>query len=272
MSAMGDFPVACCPLDPIDPLAKIGAQAVSEPGHISAKYLMYFLARIDPELMVDYPLPEDLMTHNEDEGFLEDCTEILSRLIKGVKERVHAIAQRKGLFFEEIILTIPAQWDTSFEDVYRPLVENVFTYTNEEDEQIKPKIHFCGEADALARYVILHEGRELEDWDVVLFLDFGGHSMSFSLMELKRTGTTDESGNTNLTFFELNAGGCAGGGEMWSHRVGQLISQKLSEMGEEDTDEEKKTKLLNCFNRDKFCWRAITAPCSKNWATVIFCA
>ncbi|KAK3401243.1 hypothetical protein B0T20DRAFT_505497 [Sordaria brevicollis] len=252
MSAMGDFPVACCPLHETDPFAKIGAEALSEPGHISAKYLMYFLAKIKPEDMADYPLPQDLMTYHNDETFLEDCKEILARLLQGLKERVDAVAQRRGLFFEEIVLTIPAQWDTPFENAYEKIVEDVFAYTNEKNEKIKPKINFCGEADALARYVIIHEVQELQDWDVVLFLDFGGHSMSFYLTELKRTGTTDEAGKPNMTFFELDAGGCAGGAEMWSHRVGQLISAKLSETDEEDVIEEKKNKLLANFNKDKF--------------------
>ncbi|KAJ4402425.1 hypothetical protein N0V85_005307, partial [Neurospora sp. IMI 360204] len=251
VACMGDFPVSCCPLDPSDPFARIGADAASEPGHVSAKYLMYILANVDDAVMADYPLPADLMALKGDAQLREDCQTILAMLFGRLRERVDDYTKRKHLFFDEIILTIPSQWDARFEAVYESIIKEVFTYENEEGAKVKKDVHFCGEADALARYIILHEERELEDWEVVLFLDFGGHSMSFATMELKRTKNTGCSGNSSMTFLELDSGGCAGGSEMWSHQVGLLISEKLEETEVEDADERKKFKLLRDFNTKK---------------------
>ncbi|KAK3340343.1 hypothetical protein B0H65DRAFT_577934, partial [Neurospora tetraspora] len=251
VSGMGDFPVTCCPLDPNDPFARIGADAASEPGHVSAKYLMYILANVDDSVLADYPLPADLMTLKEDAQLREDCRTILAVLFGRLRERVDEYTKRRDLYFDEIILTIPSQWDATFEAIYESIVKEAFAYESKDGEKIEKNVHFCGEADALARYIILHEEKELDDWEVVLFLDFGGHSMSFATMELKRTKNTGGSDNSNMTFLDLDSGGCAGGSEMWSHQVGQLISEKLRETGVADANERKKFKLLSYFNSKK---------------------
>ncbi|KAK3955273.1 hypothetical protein QBC32DRAFT_403453 [Pseudoneurospora amorphoporcata] len=211
VTCMGDFPVSCCPLDDDNPLGKIGVDAASEPGNVSAKYLMYILADVDDSVMADYPLPEGLMAMKEDAQLREDCETILGILFQRLKERVDDFAYRKRLCFDEIILTIPSQWDVRFEAIYESIVQEAFAYENEEGEKVKHEVHFCGEADALAR----------------------------------------GSGNSNMTFLELDSGGCAGGSEMWSHQVGLLIGKKLEEMGVADAGEKKKFQLLKNFNKEK---------------------
>ncbi|CCC05865.1 unnamed protein product [Sordaria macrospora k-hell] len=250
VTCRGDFPVSCCPLRE-NPFDKIGADAVTDPGQISAKYLMYILAKVDDSVMADYPLPADILAMKDDDLLLSDCRTILAKLFSGLKDHVDDFTGRKRLCFDEIVLTIPSQWNATFENVYTSIIEDVFSYENEDGEKMKKEVHYCGEADALARYVILNEENELEDWEVVLFLDFGGHSMSYSLMELKRTKNTGGSGNSNMTFFELGSGGCAGGSEMWSHQVRQLISEKLEDNGVSDPHGEITFQLLQNFNTKK---------------------
>lgn len=241
-TGMGDFSVACCPLAD-DPMAKIGAAAESEPGHISAKYLMYILAQVDDSVMADYPLSSGILDMKNHTELLDDCRVILGKLFHGLKERVDAFARKKRLCFDDIVLTIPAQWDSTFEKIYTAIIESVFTY-DEDGKKVKKEVHFCGEADALARYVIIKEEGELEDWEIVLFLDFGGHSMSYSLMELKRT-------KGSMTFFELDSGGCAGGSEMWSHQVRLLIANTLQHMGVADPHGAIAFEYLQKFNDEK---------------------
>ncbi|KAK3692162.1 hypothetical protein B0T22DRAFT_475125 [Podospora appendiculata] len=234
----GDFPAACCPFSK-NPLETVGEKALELPRNVSAKYLMYLLANADDSVLSKYPLSQELRERRGDPDFLATCRAILVQLLKDIRKRIDQICEKKLLAYTEIVLTIPIQWEKPFQTVYVSVVAEAFGWEDKLDS-----ISVALEADALAHYVINEEQRELEDWQYVLFLDFGGHSMSFSQFKLDQLGE-------NTTFIEMSSGGCAGGSEMWSHHVSEVIKKKLEKLGINDVDERRRWSLTKQFSNKK---------------------
>ncbi|KAK3333328.1 hypothetical protein B0T19DRAFT_458502 [Cercophora scortea] len=234
----GDFPASCCPFSK-NPLENVGEKAIELPRNVSAKYLMYLLANADDLVLEQYPLSHELRQRRGDAAFLATCRQILVQLLKNLRKRVDHVCEKKLLEYTEIVLTIPIQWEKPFQTVYVSIVAEAFGWEGKEDS-----ISVALEADALAHYIINEEQRELEDWQYVLFLDFGGHSMSFSQFKLDQLGEI-------TTFIEMSSGGCAGGSEMWSHYVSVIIADRLGRQGINDVDERRRWSLTKQFSNKK---------------------
>ncbi|KAK3322204.1 hypothetical protein B0H66DRAFT_194556 [Apodospora peruviana] len=236
----GDFPNACCPFDD-DVLDTLGDKALGMPRNLSAKYLMYLLADVDDNVMAQYPLSAELRQKRGDPAFLKICRTILVELLRRLKKRLDQVCETRALQYEHVVFTIPIQWEKPFQTQYTCIIKEAFGW---QDKSLMDKIHFMSEADALAHYMIQHEMHQLDDWEVVLFLDFGGHSMAYSLFKLDRMGES-------ISFIEIEADGVPGGGEMWSHHISELISQKLKDQGVDDTDEKRRWALTKQFGFQK---------------------
>ncbi|KAK3375200.1 hypothetical protein B0H63DRAFT_526473 [Podospora didyma] len=238
----GDFSTACTPFTD-KPLEKLGNAATGEPGHVLAKYLMYLLANAQDHVMARYPLSKELRNKRGDQAFLTTCRAILVQLIKNLKQSVDAVCAAEHLEYTEIVFTLPVQWEKPFQTAYLDIIEEAFDWGEKMDH-----VHFIAEADALAHYVITTRAEviEDEDWDRILFLDFGGHSMSFSLYRIEQFED-----DKPLCLIEQRSGGIAGGNEMWFHHIAELISHKLRERGISDPKEELRWKLTMHFVHQK---------------------
>ncbi|KAK0630607.1 hypothetical protein B0T17DRAFT_654002 [Bombardia bombarda] len=84
--------------------------------------------------------------------------------------------------------------------------------------------------------------QHLSNWDLVLFLDFGGHSMS--LFKLERLSEV-------VSFIEVGADGTGGGGEMWSCDISELIVKKLRDQGIKDVGQRRQHALTQQFSKEK---------------------
>lgn len=141
---------------------------------IKLKYGTYLLAGANDKLLTEYPLFQTLLRHKHNSWFLERLRQGLREAFETIYERVRDICRARKMKIVEIGLTVPAQWTLDFEDVYKKLVTEVFCI-----EPSKVKFHF--ETQALAHYILRHHIHDIRQGDefanVVLFLDFGGHSL-----------------------------------------------------------------------------------------------
>ncbi|KAK3379629.1 hypothetical protein B0T24DRAFT_695468 [Lasiosphaeria ovina] len=223
----GDFPTACCPFSD-NPLESIGEQAVSNPYNVSAKYLMYLLADASDDVMERYPLSGELRNRRGDKAFLATCRKVLVCLMQQVKARVDEVAQSRRITYEEIVLTLPIQWEKVFQDQYVSIIKEAFEW------QDMDRVHVITEAVALAHYMMEYEDHHLEDWDFVMFVDAGGHSMSYSIYKVDWF-------EHQISFIEVDSDGTAGGSEMWSHEISKVIAAKLEDREPDFSKELKKT-------------------------------
>ncbi|KAK3357079.1 hypothetical protein B0T25DRAFT_566398 [Lasiosphaeria hispida] len=118
--------------------------------------------------------------------------------------------------YDEIAFCVPGSWGKPFQDQLRPLIKEAFP------RQDMNQVYFLSESIALAHYTISNELHQLSNWSLVLFLDFGGHSMSFSLFLIER-----QNSGTLPSFVEVDSGSAAGGSSMWEHHISDLIAGKL---------------------------------------------
>ena len=172
----GDFPAACCPLKP-NPLETLGVDAFDEPDNIASKYLMYPVAGADDLLLRKYPISESIIALRHNAEFLALCRGILVELHKRLRTHIDVSCRLKNLVYEEIALCVPLNWDSSFLNEYLNIIKEVYP---EICANGMDNVHFISESDALAHYMLQHcigEGRLDEEWDLILFLDFGGHTM-----------------------------------------------------------------------------------------------
>lgn len=116
-----------------------------------------------------------------DLGFRGRLLQGLHELFSHIKQRIDSVCDQQGLVVEKIGLSIPAQWTLDFEETYRNIVSDVFHHP-------PGRIFFHTETVALAHYLIKDFSRVLgfsHQEDVVLFLDFGGHSMVCQFLPLR---------------------------------------------------------------------------------------
>lgn len=150
------------------------------------KYGLYILADAPTALQKEYHLIKDLL--DEDRRNKEEfrrrlrlgLMQMLIKLNAKVKELITGL--RKNWNVGKLGITIPAQWELEFEEEYRSILAEVFEWNPYED---RDRISFIFEPEGLAAY-LLHS-KEYRDEAIaqsgpnehrmVLFLDFGGHSM-----------------------------------------------------------------------------------------------
>lgn len=146
----------------------------------SLKFGFYVLANASDELVEQYPLVNPLLERRTDLEFRTRLIQGLEGLLSTIQVRVRQICRSKKLTITTIGLSIPAQWNLDFEDIYQELVSRIFKHPASE-------IYFHTETEALAHCLFKDHLDELQDepdnraHDALLFLDFGGHNMVSSL-------------------------------------------------------------------------------------------
>ncbi|KAK0612269.1 hypothetical protein B0T14DRAFT_343124 [Immersiella caudata] len=141
---------------------------------VSAKYVFYALADASDTLLLQYPLVRDIVDRKHDPKFKARLRNAMVALLSVLRERAMPIILNKNWHIAKVGLTIPVQWTLEFEDVYRDLVSEVF--------EVNPNIiYFFTETEALARYLFKHHASEMdpnEEYNAIMFIDFGGHNMN----------------------------------------------------------------------------------------------
>ncbi|KAK3366390.1 hypothetical protein B0H63DRAFT_89459 [Podospora didyma] len=231
---VGDFSTACAPFE-ADYLGCIGNDAQARPRNVSAKYLMYLLTDFEDVVMAKHPLlPQELCKRRGDEAFVVICRAILVQLLKNLKQKIDAVCKSECLEYTEMVVTV--SWEKHFQvEYFSIIIEEAFGWTGKMD-----RVHVVAEADALANYVMTIQEEKLCGWDRILFLDFGGHCMSFTLYKSEQL-------DDQVCLIELRCGGVIGGNEIWFHHIAELISKKLQEMEIDDPEEQLRRKLTTEF-------------------------
>ncbi|KAK1828478.1 hypothetical protein QBC39DRAFT_416983 [Podospora conica] len=195
----GDFSVACCPLNP-DPVQYLGLKALDRPDN------------------------------RKDDKFLERSEDILKQLHSTVRDEVKAVCAKTNNKVAGMAVSIPLNWTEPFQSVYRRIISGV--YKKELGIEMD-QVYFISEIDALMHYSMQKKIWRQEEADAdggrfQLILDFGGHSMHWSLFRIDTLDdTSDDTGRAS--FVEIESGSVAGGSELWSHHAYPLIKEKLAE-------------------------------------------
>ncbi len=141
---------------------------------VSLKYAFYLLADCSDVLLNQYRLFDELLRMKDDPAFMARLRDGLRDLFSTIRTRVHAECERKGLVVTKMGLSIPAQWTMEFEDVYMEIVTGVF------DMVPADQVYFPTETECLAHYLFMDYWYDLNTggpYDMILFMDFGGHNM-----------------------------------------------------------------------------------------------
>ena len=180
---IGDFPASCCPFRP-DRLDYVGDKAINMPDSQSIKYLMYHLGNIPDE---NYPLSQKLRERKNDPLFTTIAISIIETCFRRIKDHTELLCMGLQLEYQEIALSVPGQWVQEMLDLYAEIISRVFHHVSVD------QIHWANESEALLHFILHHHGYKLvrqpqpfsdvtnvEYLDILLVIDFGGHSTVIS--------------------------------------------------------------------------------------------
>ncbi|KAI1084554.1 hypothetical protein F5B20DRAFT_522169 [Whalleya microplaca] len=197
------------------------------------------------EWMRQYRLVEMLLENSGDQAFRNRALEGFKELFRRVKSRVDAICHTCDFEINTIGLSIPSQWNLDFEKEYRTLVAEIFKFPAEH-------IYFVYETEALAHYLctdhlpLLIQQRDVIHHDVLLFFDFGGHTMNTCTFNVVY-------GADHAPCFYLigTVKGAGGGGEQWEYNIGMEALRFIQLVQRQYLSPREKQSILDEFNREK---------------------
>ncbi|KAK3311916.1 hypothetical protein B0H66DRAFT_571251 [Apodospora peruviana] len=238
----GDFSSSGYPFDDRGPVY-LGEDTSPDRQVVSLKYGPYVLVNTSDSLLQEYLLVGPLMERRHDVKFRDRLRRGLEDLFRVIEARVKEICKRERLQIVEIALTIPAQWTLVFEDLYRNIVADVFKCPSS-------NIFFCTETEALANFLLTDHLEDLgEDGchhEVILLLDFGGHSANGCMFEVIQ-GEDGES-----SFFQIGKSfGVGGGSEQWEYAIGERCTQLFMDGHPAAMTFQRRQNCLDQFNRKK---------------------
>lgn len=172
-SLAGNFPSYCCPfaLKPLDD-EYLGHKAMGKVGNVPSKTLLAAMSGARDSILMKSPFGMVIVKRMEDPKFRQTVEQIPRKLLRGVRTRIDDVCQENNLEYDRIVLTIPPHWNwPELQDVYVSIVAEVFEFQERED-----RIITTTEIEGLVHYLLWMRPELLEDWDFVLFLDFGGLS------------------------------------------------------------------------------------------------
>ncbi|KAH7029303.1 uncharacterized protein B0I36DRAFT_130549 [Microdochium trichocladiopsis] len=144
---------------------------------ISAKYAILWLAEC-LDLREQYCVAEPLYK-SVDPNLGLKLKRGLLELFCALRVEVERMCKVRRMEVTKIVLTIPSQWDKVFQDIYHGIVSDAFDGILEET-----RIEFVKEVEAIAHFLFRDDCYRFDGCDrpspqeMVLFLDFGGHSMA----------------------------------------------------------------------------------------------
>lgn len=147
---------------------------------VPLRYGFYLLAKEYGKASIQHPIAQDLAFY--------DCPELRRKLYSGLVTMLRMIREvsendptSEGLNADRelgnICLTIPAQWDSSFQKVYLDALAAAFDY---QPETLREKVMFITEPDALVHVIygcLTHKPTPMNRQpQIELFLNFGTHT------------------------------------------------------------------------------------------------
>ncbi|KZL72383.1 hypothetical protein CT0861_03491 [Colletotrichum tofieldiae] len=221
---LGDFPSVGYPFESEGPVY-LGDTVDPTRRPISLKYGFYALAEADKrdDLLKQYVLVTPLTAQRENPAFRDRLRQGLRELFLTLQKRIDFTCDLYRLRIKTIGISVPSQWTTDFENVYRELIISVFKDSDD--------ISFHTETEALAHALLRNHQIALPEYGenitvVSLTLSMGKIMMqAFIESEIHLVG--------------YRAGG---GSEQWSYHVGEQFAKIFSLMrGRSMTSEEWKT-------------------------------
>ncbi|KAM7185166.1 hypothetical protein V8F33_012554 [Rhypophila sp. PSN 637] len=242
----GDFPSTCYPFDDNGPVYpnpdKDTSTFYPDRQSTSLKYAPYILVNSSDSFLKQYMLFEALIERRRDAVFRDRLRRGLEGLFSCIAAQVEKNCKTNKFKIAEIALTLPAQWDLEFEDLYSDIVSEVFGAQ-------RSNIYFCTETEALANFVIRDHLEHLEEYNScnsILFLDYGGHNMNGCLFEVV-TG-----GDGHQCFYRIGSPfGAGGGSEQWEDNILRLCIPLFEDRHRMRMTPKHKQALLDDFNRAK---------------------
>ncbi|KAK2021278.1 hypothetical protein LX32DRAFT_687862 [Colletotrichum zoysiae] len=217
----GDFPSVGYPFEPEGPVY-LGSDFDPNRRPISLKYAFYALAEPDKkdDMLKQYVMATPLTSRRGDQDFRDRLMRGLRELFLVLRKEVDTTCRVQKLKISTVGISIPSQWTTDFEDVYRRIIVDVF-------EQSRDNIRFHTETEALAHVLLRNHRITLPEcgdnmYEVYLFLDFGGHNMNGCIFNVVHGQDHDAS------FYRIEEPfGAGGGSEEWSYRVGEEFARRF---------------------------------------------
>ncbi|KAL0941658.1 uncharacterized protein CTRU02_204421 [Colletotrichum truncatum] len=257
----GDFSSTAYPFDTDQPVY-IGELIDPKRQGISLKYAFYVLVNEsdhgEDNLFKQYSLVNPLRRHKDDPNFIFRLETGLRDLFSAVRKLATQQCKNRRLKITSIGLSIPSQWTLDFEDAYRRIIIDVFGVPRD-------GIFFHTETEALAHFLLqdhrallLESGDEegecdsVADYEVLLFLDFGGHNMNGCIFNVVYGKERDQ--NKDASFYGISEPfGAGGGSEHWAYNIGELFLRKLDRFPGYKITHRERQKQLEWFHRNKDC-------------------
>ncbi|KXJ90707.1 hypothetical protein Micbo1qcDRAFT_196172 [Microdochium bolleyi] len=221
---------------------------------VSAKYAMYFLA--DAKSILDQYCVAKPLFECGDPDLKKYLEQGLRELFQRLREEVQKVCKKKWLQVDRIALAVPSQWTSDFQDVYYGLISDIFEVAH---------IEFVREVEAIAHYMFRDESTDF--WDVqrpsarelVLFLDFGGHSMNSCLYVVVHNPTTgempcvyiDTESEVPLGDTWTGSGGCSEQWEFYMIEACKNLAKRLRGRRNRDLSMQNLHRIAETINSNK---------------------
>lgn len=183
-----------------NPIKYMGNASQEHREESSAKFIAYILAGKNEKLSKQYPILERLWREREKVGkepFNARLEEAFNQFLCFVLERTKSALEvynsnGKQIQIKKVAMTIPSQWDLTFEELYRRLFKRAFFQTFDDTPWAAAHdlvVVFHTEATALAQYIFHQSSHEaalgggmpdirtiLSKLNAQCLIDCGGHN------------------------------------------------------------------------------------------------
>ncbi|KAH7014319.1 uncharacterized protein B0I36DRAFT_389249 [Microdochium trichocladiopsis] len=225
----------------------LGNESDSDRRAVSLKFAFYIFADAGADQLQHYYAVRPLLPRKHDARFRSRLWRGLHELFGKVRDRVHEVCQAKRFRLASIAITVPVQWTLDLADTYRALVSQVF-------EHEKDQISCITETEAAAHYLFkeslpeLLARRSLNKNDLVLFLDFGGHTMNSCAFHVEHDSQHDP-----VFYQAVKPSGAGGGSEHWEYLVGEacatLVAEDAAAWDARTLSTKDRQAILNSFHQ-----------------------
>ncbi|KAK2752285.1 hypothetical protein CKAH01_17738 [Colletotrichum kahawae] len=195
---------------------------------VSAKFLFGDAQGLDS----NHPLGAELGRRFRENDFKSLCKSGLKSIVKIVAKLIEDKCKSEGWEVTGIGVSIPATWTHDEQDEYKALLKGAFT-SKTIQQVLEDNLHFYTEVEAFAHYLMhnAHKYRAIfpKTGDTtILFLDFGGFSMSGCSLRARvcPRGDGKARGDGEAAFFRLgDPFGSGGGTEHWEAFISEFCTQ-----------------------------------------------
>ncbi|KAF7544134.1 hypothetical protein G7046_g9848 [Stylonectria norvegica] len=160
------------------------------------------------------------------------------------RQRAESVAEKHNLVIVKLVFTIPANWDMGLQEQYKEIIREIYPHIPDENT------YMISESLSVGHWLLSTK----EYWrasriNQVCVVDFGGHTLSWHVMQLLRCHISGQ-----FKFFAIGKEYCEhGGAEFHSCLLKKELSNLISERGMTFEDGEEDHLVSDCM-RD-YCQR-----------------